>query len=85
MPLEIKEYVDPKAVQKWILASSLTGSSDMSSTADDHPDNLVISLEQEITDETSECFILSKFSGFLGLEKKKEKVKRRKQVIEVGS
>ena len=70
-PFEANKFVDPKTVLKWILANELNLTSAMTSTADDHPENLVISIDQDYTNSQAESAIMNKFRTYLGLEKKK--------------
>jgi tRNA U54 and U55 pseudouridine synthase Pus10 len=70
-------------VLKWVLAGAFNSSTQMTSTAEDHPDNLTISLEQDYTDLTAETTLMNSFRGYLGLERK-EKAKHRKQAIDLG-
>ena len=54
----------------------------MRPTADDHPDNLTVSIELDYQTQEAESNVVSQLTGLLGLEKK-DKVKRRKQRVEV--
>ena len=46
LPLDSQQpIVEPKTVLKWLLASILNNNTHMTSTAEDSPDNLVVSLE----------------------------------------
>lgn len=56
----------------------------MTSTSDESDDNLVISLELEQKDNGCESSLMKVLSSYLGLEKKKEKVKGRKNCIDLG-
>ena len=56
---------------KWVLANELVAATSMNSTADDHPDNLTVSIEQEYSDIGAEMAVMKRFRGCLGLEKKK--------------
>ena len=83
LPWENSQFIDPKTILKWILANVLNSATSMTSTADDHPNNLIITVEQEHADHLSEAIVVSHFRSSLGLEKKKEKVKYRKRCIQV--
>ena len=54
----------------------------MTSTAEDHPSNLIISIEHEYLDSATESAVMNHFKAYLGLEKKKEKAKGRKQCLD---
>ena len=56
----------------------------MTSTSDESDDNLVISLELEQKDNGCESSLMKVLSSYLGLEKKKEKAKGRKNCIDLG-
>ena len=84
LPFDSSKFIDPKVVLKWVLANEVNTSTTMTSTADDHPDNLVISIEQEHKDASAESLLMSHFRTSLGLEKKKDKAKARKQCLDVG-
>jgi hypothetical protein len=56
----------------------------MTSTADDHQDNLIISIEIDFSDHQAESTVMNHFRTHLGLEKKKEKSKGRKQCLDLG-
>lgn len=85
LPYENNKFIEPKLVLKWIIANELNYCTQMTSTADDHPENLVISIEQEHEDGLGESALMAKFRNCLGLEKKKEKVKGRKQCLDLGT
>lgn len=45
VPIDRQKIVEPKTVLKWVLASTLNNGTHMNSTAEDSPDNLIVSLE----------------------------------------
>lgn len=67
LPYENNKFLEPKLVLKWIIANELNNSTQMTSTADDHPENLVISIEQEHEDGLGESVLMTKFRNSLGL------------------
>lgn len=83
-PFEANKFIDPKTILKWILANELNLNSEMTSSADDHPDNLVISIDQDHTNTQAETTIMNQFRTYLGLEKNKEKAKGRKRCVDLG-
>lgn len=56
----------------------------MTSTAEDYPSNLIISIEQEFEDAAAQSNLIKLFRSSLGLEKKKDKTKGRKQCLDLG-
>lgn len=85
LPYQTNKFIDTKTVLKWILAGELNNSTSMTSTADDHPQNLVIFIEQQYSDEAGQSALMSQFRTYLGLQKKKEKAKGRKQCLDLGN
>ncbi len=56
---------------KWILAHEITKATELSSTADESPNNIVISFELELLNNDVEAPLMALFNSYLGLEKKK--------------
>ena len=81
-PLESRQAVEPKSVLKWLLANEVSSLTAMRPTGDDHPDNLTVSIELDYENQEAESNVVSQLTGLLGLEKK-DKVKRRKQRVDV--
>ena len=84
-PFETNKTVEFKTVLKWLLAEQVREATGMGSTADDHPDNLVVSIELDNSDQMIEKKLMGLFVGKIGLTQKKEKVKKgRKVTVDLG-